>query len=172
MNNDFEQQFMQGVKATQPTQASKTPKQTNSYHGGVSSTPFIITIAALGIALLLESIVLVFFTIDYFGVMAAGDDPSLDEREGADDGKYVYNSDFDITALNLTCTAEDGARYNFNSERKYQFSDTSAGTSDSGTYSVLRDSDVTLTSPTGGQKVVYFDGDFIADGTKMYDCGV
>lgn len=172
MNNDFEQQFMQGVKVTQPAQTSKTPKQINSSHRGASSTPFIIAIAALGVALLLESIVLIFFAVDHFGVMAANDDPSLDEREGADEGKYVYNSDFDITALNLTCIAEDGARYNFNSERKYQFSDTSAGTSDSGTYSVLRDSVVTLTSPTNGQKVVYFDGDFIADGTKMYDCGV
>ncbi len=159
-NNNFEQQFTQNVKSTMPQPAMETPV-------GSSKLPLIIALALAAITLV-ESIVLIIAFVNFFGEDTSeeiiNEDISVEENN-----YYQYDNDGNLVSLNLTCTAEDGAKYVLTNSKTYEHRDASGSVTNSGDYSIVNDSLVSLTS-SNGNKVLYYDWVSLADELTLYDC--
>ena len=159
-NNNFEQQFTQNLKAMpmQPAEAS-----------GSSKLPLVISVA-LAVIVIVQSIALIITLTNYFSIANGEAEYSDVEEEPVisddyNDSDYVYDSEDNLTAVNITCKGSNGASIQLTTDNKYQSG------SDYGTYTIIRDSIVPVTSSDGTKKVLYYDGVILADGTTIYDCG-
>lgn len=162
-NSNFEQQFKQNLKATTPVQPVYEARLEST---GGSKLPLVIAIALAAITLV-ESIALVITLNNYFSY---SDDYGEDEGYVANsyyDSVYSYNDDGDLTAMNLSCAAEDGSYYKLDTTNKYEFHNTTGAIAGTGTYAVTNDS---LISLSGSDKVLYYNGFDIADGLTIYTC--
>ena len=163
-NDNFEQQFQQNL------QASMAQPVANESSSG--KLPLIISIA-LAAVILVESIALVITLNNYFAIMNGEEDGDAItvEEEPADNGVYVYDDNYNLTAMNITCTSENGAKFVLTNTKNYQELDSSSSQIGSGTYSIINDSLIPLSGANNNQeRVLYYDGFNLADGTTLYEC--
>lgn len=168
-NNNYEQQFQQDLQnsmASQPTGSMNMEKS--------SKIPIIVA-AVLGVIVLVETIFLVITMTNNSTTTEDEenyDEVVLEDEYVEDDGSYVYDEDDNLIALEVTCSTENGASFALTTDNKYSQYDASSNLTDSGTYSILESSIIPLTSTNASnqQKVLYFDGWILADGTTIYDC--
>lgn len=162
-NGNFEQQFTQNLKASAPV------AQPVGADTGNSKLPLIIAIV-LAVVTLIESIVLIITLTNYFSFFNTnGEEEEYYEEVPVDeeayiDNNYNYDSEFNLTAFNVTCTSNDGASYTFDLTNNYSYSGTPSST---GTYTI-NDSD--LISLSNSDKVLYYNGVSVADGLTLYTC--
>lgn len=165
-SSNFEQQFTQNLKATAPQQPMMYEAKLEGTSG--NSKLSLVVIIALAAITLLESIVLIITLSNYFTAVndyfAIEDDYEGEEDIISDDdiyNAYVYDSNYNLTAMELTCTADDGSSYSFTKSNSY------TGGGNSGAYTITNDS---LVSLSGSGKVLYYDGFDLADGLTIYKC--
>ena len=160
-NGNFEQQFTQNVKATTPAPVI-TPDT-----AGTNKLPLVIAIVLAAITLV-ESIALIITLSNYFALI--NEEPEGYEvpvEEPSEDDTYIYDDDYNLTAMNLTCVAEDGSSYELSTDNQFKQYNGAGSLAASGPYTVTNDS---LISLSGSNKVLYFDGFDIADGLTVYSC--
>lgn len=179
-NNNYEQDFIKNVRAT-----SRVAPPANKGVGGAdgaSRLPLIVSIV-LAMVVLVESIALTVFAINYGEVLDLyGDDVADSEFDTNDDSPealsegsiYNFDENYMITAFDLTCVADDGIKYSFTKAGDYEKTDDSSNIIDSGTYSILNGSAVVLNNsdvPNGDKKMVaYYDGAYLIEDTTFYTC--
>ena len=159
-NSNFEQQFKQNLKT--PVETVPVATTANS-----SKLPLVIAIALAAITLV-ESIVLLITLSNYFAV--TNEEPAdwdIASEEEVDSGVYTYDDNYNLTAFNLKCTAEDGSYYTLDTDNQYEEHNAADAIVASGPYSITNDS---LVSLSGSNKVLYYDGFDIADGLTIYTC--
>lgn len=170
-NSDFEQQFMQNVNT--PTRShSPSPAQQPaiSKPSNGSKLPLVI-IAILAIALLVESIILISTLNNYFALTGNNDEEISEESAALVDPLYTWDEEGNLATMEITCTADDGSRFSLGKDGEYQEYNSSSNVVDSGTYSILNDSIIPLSSTkTTGEKVLYYTGFDLAYNTTIYRC--
>ena len=163
-NNSYEQEFQQNLQASMAQ-----PMADNTSSGKL---PLIISIA-LAAVVLVESIALLVTLNNYFSIVNGGEDTEeiTVESEEENDGTYVYDNDYNLTAMNVTCTSENGAKFVLTGSNNYQELNSDSSQIGSGSYSILNDSLVSLSGSNNNQgRVLYYDGFSLADGTTLYQC--
>lgn len=161
-NDNFEQQFTQKVKSTMPQ------KRVAVADNG-SKLPLIIAIALAAITLV-ESIVLVITLTNYFGEFGSdGEEVVADYETSLEDAIHSYDDNGNLIALEVTCTADNGAKFALTKSKTYEQYSTSSAIIGSGSYSVVNDSLISLSGTDEG-KVLYYDWASLADGLTIYDC--
>ena len=177
-NNNYEQEFIQNVKRTsQPVPSRQTALKTSA---NTSVAPLVIAII-LALVVLIESIALAIFAVNYGEALDlyGGDYSSEIEYDSVSDSpealseasSYNYDDDYNITAFDLTCTTDDGSKYTFTKSKSYQKTDASSNSTSSGSYSIINSGAVVLNSSnTNEEKIVYYDGYDIIEGTTFYAC--
>lgn len=137
----------------------------------------LIVAAVLGVVVVIETIFLVMAMTNNPNVATEEeevyDETALEEETlEEDDGSYVYDEDDNLIAVEATCTAENGASFALTTDNKYSQYDATSNQVGSGTYSIIESSVIPLTSANAGdpQKVLYYDGWILADGTTIYNC--
>ena len=177
-NNSYEQDFIKNVKQTkQPAAPSRSTSKTTT---STSMLPTIVAII-LGLIVLVESVALVIFAINYGVVLDLYGDSTIEyvdeETEGtpeslSESSSYEYDEDFNVVAFDLICSAEGGSRYEFAKSGAYQKTDSGSNLLDSGTYSILENSVVVLKNPDRTEdEFIYYDGyDVIIEDDTFYDC--
>ena len=160
-NGNFEQQFTQNLKAT----AAPAPMATST-SSSASKLPLVIAIALAAITLV-ESIALVITLSNYFAITSGEDEGYEVPVDEVVDANYVYDNNYDLTAINFTCTAEDGSYYNLTTDNQFEQYNGAGSLAASGSYTIKNDS---LISLSGSNKVLYYDGFDIADGLTVYIC--
>lgn len=177
MDNNYEQEFIKKVKTTnQPTPPNR---RTQSSAEAKPSLALIVAII-LAITVLVESVALIVFAVNYGEVLDLyGDtgieypeEPTSDSPEElSSDSDFDYDDDLNITAFNLTCTNEDDSQYVFTKSGTYQKSNSASNAIDSGTYSIINSGAIVLDSANQSEdKIVYYDGYDIIEGTSFYTC--
>ncbi|MBQ3432837.1 hypothetical protein IJG22_00890 [Candidatus Saccharibacteria bacterium] len=170
-SNDYNQQFIQSVKASVQSQPIP-PQKTTSSRTQNSSIIYTAIIIALVIVILVESITIAVLINNLF--YGEGDDGYIDNTETAAEdlshGNYIYGSDGKLVALNAKCiNNNDGSSYEFTTEGDYHYNNSGALPS-SGIYTIQNDSLISLQSSLSGDKVLYYDGLNLADGLTIYVC--
>lgn len=171
--NSFEQEFIHNVKQTTPPQVIKPqPANLNPNASAKTSKLSFIAIIILAIIALVEAVALVVMAIN----LQAEPDEELVEDELDDYAvsnltPYEYDNEDNIVALNLTCESEDGNQFAFTKAKQYTKSSGSAP-EESGTYSMLKNTAIILNNGAGAgeEKIVYYDGIYVIDGTTFYSC--
>lgn len=168
-NSDFAQQFTQNIKATatQPAYTTQPPVASNG-----AKLPLIVA-AILAVVVLVESIALIITLNNYFSFF--GENNSYGEEaatteDGYTDGNFIYDANDNLTAMNLTCTTEDGRSYGFSIDGKYQQLSGPDILSSFGTYTITNDTLIALNNSANNGKVLYYDGLNLADGLTIYEC--
>ena len=177
-NNSYEQEFIKSIK--QPKQPVPTPRPALKPNSDASTLPLIVSII-LGIVVLVESVALIIFAINYGEVLDLyGENNSTSSGEATNDSpealsensNFTYDEDYNVISFDLTCTAEDGSKYAFTKAGTYQKTDGSSNSVDSGSYSVINSGAVVLKSSNQtNDKTVYYDGYDIIEGITFYTCG-
>ena len=162
-NQSFEQQFTQNVRssAVQPTSMES---------GGSSKLPLIVS-AILAVIVLIESVALIIMLSNYSTAnneYFADDTTEIGSEDGTDD-TFVYDEDGNITAMEITCTNENGAKITLSKSNKLEIFDANSTLIDSGDYTITYDSIISFTG-SGNDRPLYYDGSFLADDTVIYDC--
>ena len=163
-NGNFEQQFTQNLKSM--------PMQSAGAGSASGKLPLIIAVA-LAAVLLVESIALVITLTGYISANSeefSEEESYISDDEIADDKNYVYDADYNLTALGITCKNSNGDYYKLTTDNKYEQYG-SSGLTSSGTYSVNRDRIISLTATDGKDRVLYYDFAILADGNTIYECG-
>ncbi len=169
-NQNFEQQFTQNVRssAAQPTGVES---------GSSSKLPLVISIALAAIVLV-ESIVLLITISNYSNAVNNYFSDEVDEGEVVEGGvidndtvedDYVYDDEGNLTAMEITCTNESGTKIKLDKSNKLEILDSSSNVTASGSYTILRDSVISLAG-SSNDRTFYYDGLILADGTTIYDC--
>ena len=169
-NNNFEQQFTQNLRAMPPQ-----PAMPSSNSG--SKLPLIIAII-LAVVVLFESIVLLIALVNNSSTSKVAEEETYEEGEDDEydipseelEEYYQYDDEDNLTAFKETCRNTDGSYYAFTTDNKYQYYDSSSSLASSGTYSIARDTVVTLNGTNDQNKILYYGTIFIADGNTFYDC--
>ena len=166
MDNNFEEQFTQNLRAT-PIQPARINKQSSN---GGSRLPLIISVALAAI-LLIESIALVITLVNYFDTFSY-DEESYVEDDDTDIDNYVTDDAGNFVAFNATCTnPETGAYYTFSNNNSYREYASGSNLASSGTYSIKLDSIIVFNSPTdSNKKNLVYDGFLLTDGEVIYEC--
>ena len=162
-NQSFEQQFTQNVRSSAVQPASMES-------GGSSKLPLIVS-AILAVIVLIESVALIIMISNYSTAnneYFADDTTEIGSEDGTDD-TFVYDEDGNVTAMEITCTNENGAKISLDKSNKLEILDSSSKATDSGSYTILRDSVISLTG-SSNDRSLYYDGSFLADDTVIYDC--
>ncbi len=162
-NQSFEQQFTQNVRSSAVQPASMEP-------GGSSKLPLIVS-AILAVIVLIESVALIIMLSNYSTAnneYFADDTTEIGSEDGTDD-TFVYDEDGNITAMEITCTNENGAKITLSKSNKLEIFDANSTPIDSGDYTITYDSIISFTG-SGNDRPLYYDGSFLADDTVIYDC--
>ena len=159
-NENFRQQFTQNVKAASapPVAVVESP----------SRLPFIISIALAAIVLV-ESIALLVTMTNYFSIaneVELGDEVVTEENYT--ETNYFFTDEGKLKAFYLVCTSEAGNKFIFNKDNTYTKADSNSSQTGSGNYSITNDSIVSLDGSS--DKILYYDGFSIAEGTTLYNC--
>lgn len=173
-NNNFEQQFaknvQQSVANTTPNTQSviNSPTPTGTANNTPSNTflfklPWII-IACLALVIIIQVIILIIFLSNSASESSEGEDiDTNDATVTISEPGFIYDSDENLTAFELTCVNND-ASFVFTADNKY-----TSPSGNSGTYSVINNSVISLDGNT--EHTLYYDsGITIIDGTTFYDC--
>lgn len=170
-NSSFEQQFVQNIQNAAQSQV-EPPRSSKSSSASQPSPkiPLIISLI-LAVIVLIEAIALLIVTISYFSLSDAYYNYEVSISDESDSGleAYSFDTEGNLTAISLNCTSDNGT-YNFKSDNTYEQQERSSGASSSGAYSILNDSLISLSGSNDSEKVLYFDGFDIADGTTIYQC--
>lgn len=161
-NSNFEQQFTQNLKASAPASVTATTTASDN------KLPLIVAIV-LAVITLVESIVLVITLNNYFSLVNTGEegDYEVPIEDESVDNSYVFDENYNLIAVNLTCVADDGASYNFTTDNTFEQYNGAGSLTASGSYTITNDS---LISLTGSNKVLYYDSLDVADGLTVYTC--
>lgn len=166
-NNNFEQQFAQNLQATAAQAQPYTAAASSS-----SKLPLVVAIALAAVTLV-ESIVLIITLSNYFSIVKETNEEVSEEYSLGDDydaeANYVYDEDYNLTAFEATCTNEDGSSFIFTKNNTFEELNSASSTVNSGTYSIINDDIIPLSS-SSTNKVLYYNGFMVADGTKLYNC--
>jgi hypothetical protein len=173
MDNNYEQSFKQNVKTN--VQAS-TPKA-NSVNTLERNNAFFIIAVIMGIITIIETIILVVFMVNYFSTdNYAGVPDDYDEIDTEttefpyEERGFIYDEDFNVLAVKATCIAQDGTKYTLDASKNYQKQDAASNTVGTGTYSVINGNIISLDGASTGDKVLYYDGETLAEGTNLFTC--
>ena len=173
-DNSYEQEFIKNVK-----RASVSPVGNGA--NGSSKLPLVVSIL-LAVVVLLESVALIVFAINYAEVLDlyGGDvvaeyDSSKDSPEDlSENSNFTFDKDYNVIAFNLECVAEDDTKYSFTKAGEYKKTDKTSAVTDSGSYSIVNSGAVVLNggsdTANGEKKIVYYDGYNIMDGLDFYTC--
>lgn len=142
-------------------------KLMNNNNGQQSSGKLIIIAAILAVGMVLESIALVIAISNYSSLVDenAEEASEVPIEDTYDETKFVYDENYNLLAVDLKCTAENGSTFTFNLDKGYKQHDSTGDSS--GTYTITNDS---LISLSGSDKILYYDGFDVADGLTIYDC--
>ena len=119
-----------------------------------------------------------------FGVYAAnssievGEEDEAATEEDVTPEDYVldygenYDDDGNIIALEQNCTSNEGDKYSFDYNMNYGYYDNGGGLVETGTYELINESLVAIKNPDSAKNgtVLYYDGQSVADGLKLYYC--
>ena len=168
-NQNFEQQFTQNVRssAVQPVGVESSSS---------SKLPLVISIALAAI-ILVESIALLITITNYSNAVNEyfsydGDAGEVVDEGGVDgttEDDYVYDDNGNLTAMEINCTNESGTKIKLDKSNKLEILDSNSNVTNSGSYTILRDSVISLTG-SSNDRTFYYDGLILADGTTIYDC--
>ncbi len=166
-NNDFEENFMQNVKQTLPQRPQQPSNQTSAQP---SKLPLIIAIVSVFIALV-ELVVIVFLIVNNY---ETEDDITADDSsdfEISTSTPFSFDDEGNISAFDLTCTAENGDKYTFSKAKKYTKTSASSSTS-SGIYSTVKGTAIILNNTESEEEapVLYYDGEYVFEHTTPYEC--
>ena len=89
--------------------------------------------------------------------------------DGTTEDDYVYDDNGNLTAMEIACTNENGTKITLNKSNKLEILDSNSNVTNSGSYTILRDSVISLTG-SSNDRTFYYDGLILADGTTIYDC--
>lgn len=179
-NNDFKQQFTQNIKTnvaqdtvTSPSvigSPSRVPGASAS-KGGAIQLPWIVS-GILALALVIESIVLAISLTSYFAITNEDyetlEDEDIEEIEYSD--SYIYDDNDNLLGFDLSCTSGDGGSYSFSPANTFEQKSNSGSIMSSGKYQIVNNSLIQINASGTPEKVLYFDGSSVADGTVVYDC--
>ena len=173
-NNNYEQQFIQNVKQSTTPVVPASSSMSSGNPESSSKLPLIIAII-LACALLIESIVLVFFATRSVSPSAEVEQDTSDIPEDtpealSDASNFTFDENFAITAFNLTCTNENGTKYVFDKSNTYQKINSATTPIDSGSYSIVNSAAVVLNNSQNAEEVIYYDGYYVIDGLTFYEC--
>ncbi|MDO5451476.1 MAG: hypothetical protein Q4F56_00085 [Candidatus Saccharibacteria bacterium] len=171
-NDDFEQQFTQTVKTLATEHPPVVEREPISPKPSSNSKLLIIAIIVLSIILLVESIALIITLNNYFSNMEYEYvEEDLGEATEIPDSNYVWDEEGNLVAFDISCTSGNGSRYVLNKDGKYQEYDNSSTLVDLGTYTIINNGIIPLTSTrTTEEKVIYYDGFDLAHNTTIYHC--
>ena len=162
-NQDFEQQFTQNVR-------SSVIKPVAAEGSGPSKLPIIIAVI-LTLIVVVESIAL-FATIGNYSTAAKeylAYEEITPELDNGTESNYSYDDEYNLTAMEITCTNENGAKITLSKSNKLEIFDANSTLIDSGDYTITYDSIISFTG-SGNDRPLYYDGSFLADDTVIYDC--
>ena len=167
-NSNFEETFRQSIKdqTVQPVIA-KAPEK------NINNEKTLLTISIIfGIITLVESIILVLTLVNYFSVVNGGNSAEDDiiaeaTLNEAKNNNFVYDKDYNLIAMNLTCTNSEGSTISLDTSNAYTIHGTNGSSDTSGSYVIANDSLVSLPEIS---KVLYYDGFDLADGLVIYSC--
>ena len=162
-NQDFEQQFTQNVR-------SSVIKPVVAEESGPSKLPIIIAVA-LTLIVVVESIAL-FATIGNYSTAAKeylAYEEITPELDNGTESNYSYDDEYNLTAMEITCTNENGAKISLDKSNKLEIFDANSTSTTSGNYTIIKDSIISLTG-SNNDRTFYYDGFILADGTVIYDC--
>ncbi|MBQ6414609.1 hypothetical protein IJI28_03255 [Candidatus Saccharibacteria bacterium] len=176
-NSNYEKEFINSIKQTGqqiPLSQQKLKIATNT------SKPHLAITIILAIIVLIESVALAILAFNYGEVLDlyGNNEPEYNETTNNDspealsnDNDFTYGENYEVTAFNLICTNGDGSKYTFTKSKNYQKTDTSLGSTESGTYSIVNGGAVILNNPNQTEeKIVYYNGYDIMEGTTFYTC--
>lgn len=163
MDNNYGQQYIQNTNSipAQPTGSADD--------SGSSKMPLIISIA-LSAVVLVESILLLVTITNYFSIMNESEleNESYDDSEDASiNDDYAFDKNDNIIAFNGSCRSNNGSRYEFTKDGKFQYFDTSSNPVNSGTYTMT---DEVVINLSDSDKTLYFGDEYVVDGNTVYDC--
>ena len=177
-NDTFEQEFIQNTKISpQPVDQQPIDDFAQTKVPSPSSLPLIIA-AVLSMVVIIESIVIAALVLN-------NNARNADEDEGSnyvevsppdtfpyEERGYIYNSTYDIISLDLTCIADDNSEYSFTKTNTYNKRDNAGNTIDSGSYTIIKNSIVSLDSSTNpsSTKNLFADGENVIEDSIFYDC--
>lgn len=162
MDNNYEQQFAQSLNVT------PAPVKNNDN----SKLPLII-VAILVVITLIESIALVISLANQSNLATAeGAEENTENVDYTEYGatEYKFDDNDNIIAFKLDCKNENGASFRLTTDQKYQQSDASGQAAESGTYTIISDSIISLSGPNDSKRTIFYDGLILADGNTIYDC--
>jgi len=167
MDNSFEQQFVQNVKNNISEDSQAANIKIESSHKFIFIIAIIISVISL-IELVILAILLINFTST---IMFENDsEDSVDEVEIAANSPYVWDNEGDLIAVGITCKNQNNASFTLTKTNKFTMYDDSSNIIDTGSYSIVNDSLIPLSGSTNQEKVLYYDGFVLADGTDIYEC--
>lgn len=163
MDNSFEQQFTQNLKAT-PIQPVEAPSSDSS------KLPLVISIVLAAIVLF-ESIALVVALTNYFDTFSYSESEEIVLDDDPTSSNYSFDEDDNLVAFAATCTNSDtGASFTLSKNNSYRENSSATNLTGSGSYAIKRDSIITFTDSTGEKKTLFYDGYILTDGITIYDC--
>ena len=190
MDNSFEQEFINNVETAAKTEKGVTEGGTvvesaaNNVAGAKpgSTKTLKIFVVILAVLVVVEALMIGFMALNYPKqtqdsesiVEEEEEEETVDGDEESDEGEtvsgpeYVLDDDNNLVAFNLVCTGENGDVWTFKGDNSYSY-DGVSNEIENGTYTVLRDSIISLAGDQGS-RVLYYDGFVVADGTTIYDC--
>ncbi|MBR0460569.1 hypothetical protein IJI91_01080 [Candidatus Saccharibacteria bacterium] len=172
-NNNFEQQFAKNVQQsvanttpnTQSVINSPTPTGTANDtppNTPVSKLPWII-IAGLSLIVIAQTIILIITLFNSTSKISSEEDDTDETIVTIDEPGFVYDSDENLVAFELTCTNND-ASFVFTTDNKY-----TSPSGSSGTYSVINNNIISLDGNT--EHTLYYDSSIaVIDGATFYYC--
>lgn len=159
--NNFEQQFMQNVKTTAPSDVptSEKPKHTN-----------LIIMTILIIVMVFQTVFSIVTLIKFYSVLNEASVINTEETTTTDfETAYRFGEGGSLEAISAECKSENGSTYTLTLDNKYKEQDSSSRVIDSGAYSIDQDIAFRLDG-TAGQKTLYYGDYILTDGTSFYTC--
>lgn len=162
MDNSFEEQFSQNVRATAPTQSIKNRPNSESRF------PLIIS-AILAAVVFIESIALIIILVNYFNTFSYEVDYT--EEDDISTENFATDNQGNLVAFNSTCrNKETGAYYTLFINNSYREYSSTADILSSGTYTIERDSIIKFKNSTTSKPTFFYDGYILTDGETVFEC--
>ena len=166
-NSNYSEQFRQETRMSLSPQPSlRTNKKFTAS-----------TIAAIvfGVIALVESVFLIVVIanglLSFEQDIPYEDDSDFETESDDGDYHYYYNDAGELTAFEINCTAPSGDRFTFTSSNRYTEYGSSASVIDTGSYEIINDSLISLSSlQPDSNHVLYYDGNSVAKNTTVYQC--
>lgn len=168
---------MEESNYTQPTYSAPAPSDASSSPSTATLEPhqdmtkqLLVLSFALVCTVLVESVILVFFGVNFFN----RNDDEIPSEEislvSTEDGMYTFDDLDNIASFSLKCTNEDDSvQFSFDKNMTY-VKNIPLQPTETGTYSIINNQVIVLNPNNGSERTVYYNGASIIEGASFYDC--